>query len=359
MKKKAEQTTRKAASSRSGAAAPRPGAAAKRSKKTSPRWHEAVIAEYERLKAWPNVERVAIGWKEREGRVTARLAVKIYVAEKKGAPSKEEVLPKWTTILVPVGKGMYRSRRVPTDVIWHAPAVFCATPGAQGPTEFLNPIPSGGMVGLPGQVPGTFACMTVNAAGQQFALTAGHVVQAFQGAIGASIQVHQPPSPPPTMPPGTSTLMGATVQGFFGGTPQGFLDFVLVRLRVGRTGLTDALDGLPVVRQVLPSAFVINNRIRVTKFGAITGRTSATFATLVGSLVVNGINVTNVLEFHGDPGTAFGANGDSGALVVSEAAGTQGRVIGLLIATAPSTPDSPGGRGFVVPFDRIPGVGPV
>src|SRR5258708_31897092 len=50
-----------------------------RAPRTTMRWHEAIILYYRKLLVRPNVERVDLGWKERGGRITAPLAVKIYV----------------------------------------------------------------------------------------------------------------------------------------------------------------------------------------------------------------------------------------------------------------------------------------
>src|SRR5467141_1406472 len=187
-------------------------------------WHEAVITEYLKLMAWPNVERVALGWKERGGKVTRRMSVKIYVTKKTTRLRKEEALPRWTKVLVPIGDGLYKTQRVPTDVVWHAPAKFCAAPG-----DFLNPVAGGALLGVPGSEAGTFACMVMNQAGQQFALTAGHVILQSPGIVGSGVAVIQPPTSPPNMPPGTSSLLGRTTTGFFGNGPDGFVDFALIQ----------------------------------------------------------------------------------------------------------------------------------
>jgi len=318
------------------------------------RWHEAVIAEYVKLMSWPNVERVALGWKERKGKVTSRMCVKIYVREKAAKPKRDETLPRSTKVLIPIGRGLYKSQRVPTDVVWHAPAKFCAAPG-----DFLNPVESGALLGVPGNEAGTYACVVADSAGQRFALTAGHVIQSFPGDIGSEIAVVQPPTPPANMPPGASLLFGRTVGGFFGSSLNGFVDFALIQMHPGRSGVSSALDGAPGNGPILPSAFVLNNRIQVTKFGGITGRTSAVFGGSVPSIVIGGVTVTNVYEFVGLPGPLFADQGDSGSLVVSVSPGSQGGIVGLLFAVTPPTPDALAGRAFVFPFERITGFTPV
>jgi hypothetical protein len=318
------------------------------------RWKDAIIRDYPRLIALPNVERVAIGWKERKGQLTARMAVKIYVAEKKAVLAKDQHLPKHAAVLLPIRPGIFRQRMLPTDVVWHAPARFIV-----GPTDFLNPALSGAMIGIPGRQAGTLACLVANTSGQTFAITAAHVVQNLQGNVIPGIQVLQPPTSTPGMPPGASPLFGRTAGGFFGLTPSGFADFAVLQLFGQRSAGTDALDGLQVQRQVLPSNVIINNRVPCSKFGAATGRTFGAFAASVPSMVVNGVTVTDVLEFIGLPGHVFAAEGDSGALVVSNMPNTTPFVIGILFAATPPAPDAPAGRGFVIPFERVNGLRPV
>ena len=321
------------------------------------RWHEAIIVDYHKLLAWPNVERVALGWKERKGKVSSKFSVKIYVPEKKkpNKLNKKDALPQWTNILLPVGNGLYKTVRVPTDVVWHKPVQFCAAPG-----DYLNPIGGGAFLGVPGGNVGTYACMVQDQSGQPFALTAGHIVQPFVGAIPKGTAIIQPPTPPPgPPPPGSSPLLGRTVTGFFGNEPGGFVDCALLQLDSARAGISTALDGLNSNRQVLPYEYVVNNHIQVTKFGAITGRTGAVVAGRVPLIVIGGVTVTEVYECIGLAGPIFGQQGDSGALVLSTSPGSQACVVGLLFACMPATPDAPTGRGYVFPFERIVGFRPV
>src|SRR5215472_2887540 len=102
--------------------------APKRKTKVVVSWHEAVVLDHHMLSCMPNVERVELGWKERDGKITGRMAVKIYVSEKKADIAEEERIPKTARVLVPAGKGIYKMRRIPTDVVWHAPAEFLAAP---------------------------------------------------------------------------------------------------------------------------------------------------------------------------------------------------------------------------------------
>jgi hypothetical protein len=341
----------------SNKAGPPHGAA--RQKQTAPagvQWHQGVIVDHAILKSWPNVQRVELGWKERGGKITGRAAVKIYVTEKKPGLSPLEMLPKTARVLLPVGKGMYKMRRLPTDVVWHAEASFLAAPFAP-PGSFFNPVPGGVSVGVPGSQVGTYTCLVANAQGNVFAVTAGHVIQAFQGQTTSGLQVFQPPSPAPNGNP----LFAVTNTGFFGNAPNGagFLDFALMDIDPARSALSDPLDHGPLVRQVMSAAFVVNNKIPMTKFGAATGRTFGVFSAPVTTIVIAGVVVTKVLEFIGAPGQMFATGGDSGALAVSDAAGSQGEIIGILFAATGPTPDAPSGRGYVMPFERLTGLRPV
>jgi hypothetical protein len=321
------------------------------------RWYQGVITDKETFFKWPNVKHVTLGWKEKGGKVTRRIAVKIYVTKKVRnlkKLSKDEVLPSTAQVLIPIGNGLYKSKRVPTDVVWHAPAKLCGSPG-----DFLNPIEGGAWVAVPAHEAGTYACMVADQVGRPFAVTAGHVVQNPLGKIGSGIPVIQPAVPSPTIPPGSSPRLGRTVGGFFGNLPTGFVDFALIQLFPERAGVSSALDGLAGNGPILSSAFVITNRIQVSKFGAVSGRTRAIFSAPISSIVIGGITVINVFEFLGLPGSLFGKSGDSGSLVVSTSPGSQGGIVGLLFATTSPTEDAPGGRGYVFPFERMTGLRPI
>jgi hypothetical protein len=279
--------------------------------------------------------------------------VKVYVRDKLAEPGESGWIPKTARVLFPVGKDVYRVRRIPTDVVWHVPATFCALP-----TDLLNPLLGGAEMGSTITNIGSHACMVRDSAGQTFALTAGHVISTLVGGIPAGLQVKQPLSVGPGVPP-SETPLGQTATGFFGNVPDGFLDFALIRLRPGRTGSSTSIDGLAASGQILPPGQVVNDRVQVTKFGAATGRTQAVFSALVNSMVIGGITVTRIFEFKGVPGQAFGGRGDSGALVVSLDPASRGFIVGLLFAVTPPAPDAPGGRGFVFPFGRMSGIQPV
>jgi len=313
------------------------------------RLENVVIADALRLINWPNVRQIELGWKERKGRVTSTLSVKIHVAEKTDAIEPHHRLPKSTRVLIPTSRGTYRALRVPTDVVWHSPARLISTPA-----DFLNPILSGAMIGVPGANFGTYAGVVTNASGQRFHLTAGHVVQSFPGSIAANLPVLQPPVPGGSVPAGGTPQIGETADGFVGNKKSGFIDFALIAGTPVRAGTSRPFDGAVVVPKVLPSAAVVSGPTRISKFGASTGRTHAIFSSVVPATVVGGLFVTNVLAFKGTDDFPFGDEGDSGALVVSNESSSDGMIVGLLFAVSAPTPDAPAGRGLVVPFDRLP-----
>jgi hypothetical protein len=311
--------------------------------------HKVVIADAARLMKWPDVHYLELGWKEVDGRVTRRLSVKLHVTRKTDDLAPHERLPKSAKILVPTRAGQYTQRRVPLDVVWHAPATLVASSA-----DFVNPIGGGALIGVPGGDVGTYTGVVRDASGKRFHLTAGHVVQQFPGEIGPHLPVLQPPAPNPTIPIGADPEFGETVAGFLGNTNSGFVDFALIGRISPRLGTIQPLDGRPVVPTILPSNVVAAGPTRVTKFGAVTGRTHAVFSGVIPSIVIGGLFATNVFAFKGVDPTIFGRRGDSGALVVSDDGPSAGMVVGILFAVSEATPDAPAGRGLVVPFDRLP-----
>jgi hypothetical protein len=83
------------------------------SKRPTERWHEAVIADYATLRNWPGVQRIGLGLKEVKGRLTKRYCVKIYVARKGDLMNQAERLPAKARVLLPAGRGMFKTRWVP------------------------------------------------------------------------------------------------------------------------------------------------------------------------------------------------------------------------------------------------------
>ena len=322
-------------------------------------WHGALVVEYAELMALPRVTAVSAGWKETDGWVRRRPSVKICVTEKvsKSRLAARDLIPKFAHLVVPIGGDRYQRVRVPTDVIWDSPAQLCALP-----SDFLDPALSGAMIVA--KELGTLGCRVRDANGIDFGVTAGHVIQGNPGPVGPNITVLQPnstapipPSPPAPAPP-TTRQLGRSAGGEFRNLAGGFRDFATIRLGT-RAALSASVDGLMHNGIVLTEAQIGALPIRVTKFGAITMRTNGAASGFKPSIALGTIIALNVLEILGDPASPFASPGDSGSLVVSGAGATKSSVVGLLVGAAPPMPDSPGGRGYVVPFARLTGLTPV
>ena len=322
----------------------------RQNRKKYTRWHEAIVLDHDRLLAIPNVQQVGVGLKEVASRMTRRYCVKVYVDGKKKRIREADRVPAHAYVLVPIGKGLYKKRRLPTDVVYFAPMSLC------GPRDFLNPVGGGAQMGKAGSAPGTFTCMVSDQQGSLYGLTAGHVVRTSPGTIpkSAKIPLVQPMILPPGSPPGTAILFGRTLGGGYGDMKDGYYDFCVFEIRNGRGGTSSPLDGRMIVPEVLPPEIVINRKVNATKFGAVTLRTLGIFSRPVQTDTINGMTVRNVYEFKGTGPALFGEPGDSGSLVVCEGGEFHGGVIGILFATSPATPDAPGGRAWVVPFGRLP-----
>jgi hypothetical protein len=235
--------------------------------------------------------------------------------------------------------------RVPTDVVWFSEPAFCVAA-----TDFFNPAVGGAQVVIPGIAEGTLSCMVRNAAGQTFAVTAAHVVMGGTvGGVPIGRVVMQPRILPRGLPVTTSIQLGRTRGGTFGNILDGFVDFCLIELRQGRTGLSVPFDSGPFSGQILSPNQVFGSTIPITKLGAVTGRTAGVFSRSVTEEIINGVPVRNVFEFKGLGPGIFCSIGDSGALVTT----INGAVIGILFAVMAPTPDAPFGRGFVFPFSRM------
>jgi hypothetical protein len=314
------------------------------------RWHEAIIADYALLRQWPGVERVALGIKEVKGRLTGRNCVKIYVRNK-GArlahPSHK--LPAKARVLLPVKRGIFKSRWLPTDVV-NAGTVSLSAAAS----DFFNPILTGAEIGPSGGMErGTHACMVRDTASNLLCLTAGHVVSSSAGDVPPDLPVNQPLNPPPGIPQG-DIFLGETVAGFVGNQPLiGFVDWATIRLQPPRTGVNTAWDPrLTFTRRVLSMKEVVNGHPSVEKLGGATQFTTGGFSARIPELTFTGGVARDVLEFKGDGPGPIAQKGDSGALVVSRSAGSAGAVVGILFAVQ-DPPEEPGGRAYVFPLERL------
>lgn len=304
--------------------------------KRDQRWHEAIIADYARLCHWPGVEYLGVGFKEVKGKLTRRRCVLIFV-QQKGNVEKRDRLPAKARVLVPVGKGMYATRWLPTDVINHGAAQFAA-----------ETVRAGDDVSGSGES-ATLGCL-VRVAGDDnvYCLTAGHTFVTPPGAVPPDIEVSQPAVANPVRLGVTTT----DPQGIAGNTDAGYVDFALVTHEDRSIDPNTALDpAFTFSKRILTEAEIGNGLITAEKLGALapigSGRTTGQVRGTLQNIPVGGTNCSHVLEIV-NPGGFMGQKGDSGALVVSRSGDTAGAVIGILFGIS-----ADGASIYVYPLARI------
>lgn len=304
--------------------------------KLDQRWHEAIIADYARLRHWPGVEYLGIGFKEVKGKLTRRRCVLIYVREK-GNFAEMHRLPAKAKVLLPVGKGMYASRWLPTDVITHGAAQFAADTVRPGDDVSGNGESA------------TLGCL-VKVAGDNnvYCLTAGHTFVTPPGAVPPGIEVSQPALANPARLGVTTT----DPQGIAGNMEVGYVDFALVTHDDRGIDPNTAVDpAFTFSKRILTEAEISSGPITAEKLGAPapigSGRTTGQVRGTLHDIPVGGMNCSQVLEIT-NPGGAMGQKGDSGALVVSRSGSTAGAVIGILFGIS-----ADGASIYVFPLARI------
>jgi hypothetical protein len=310
--------------------------------------HRAIIRDVARLKSYPGVRSVALGHKEKGGKLTRRVSVKIYVEKKKPASKVgKEQLPRTAVVLWPVDRLHYRARRIITDVVEVKRFSL-----AVSPCEYFPRVPVGAQIGCGGIVPtgpGTQGCVVRRAADNATLLmTAAHVVAANPGPVAPNTPVFQPDGPIPRF------SVGRTIGGFFGNIPQlgVYVDTALYEVTNTQRSAANTSwnQQMPPVRGSLSLAEICQARLPVEKTGAATGYTMGQFSTFHREYPDPDLgHLLQVLEYVSvSPNLPLADHGDSGAVVVSAAPSSRGAVIGLLFAVS-----SDGQSAFVVPFDSI------
>lgn len=318
----------------------------------------AIILDHDQLIHRPGVVSVAIGRKEIKGKLTHRLCVKIYVREKKKKSTKGLFkFPKTTRILVPSGKGIYKIRRISTDVvelrnvhlIRRLPNVE-SNSRAVASDDFFQIVPSGAMIGMsPSQNSeyGTMGCVVQSKkGGTKYLLTVGHILP---HNAGQTYDMYQPPRRNPERKVGhTEFSQVGNDEG-----AEGYIDAVLIKIDNSALSFTNASwdKRVPKPTGFLPLKIIIEKRIPIHKVGATTGYTRGEYSAFHNSLPIDSIgNVFNILEFRksdDNPGPEIADEGDSGSIVISRDGENGGRIVGLLFAK------SDDGRAYVIPFERI------
>ncbi|MGA2260154.1 MAG: hypothetical protein ABSH28_01825 [Acidobacteriota bacterium] len=313
--------------------------------RTRERWHDAIIVDYIRFRRWPGVERVGLGMKEIRNRHTKKYSVKIYVREKGEPADPGHRFPAKTRVLLPVGKGMFKTRWVPTDVVAARTVVLCS-----GASNYFDPIRAGAQIGRPGNEVGTLACIVKDSSGNLLGLTAGHVVSSSSGPVPKDNLVDQP------LDSASASRLGYTVDGFVGNQDSiGYVDWATVTLERRQFDGNRAWEpAFTFTKQILPEADITNGAPAAETLGGFTNeRRRGTFSARFWEVTLkSGEVLHNLTEFASEAGTTLAQRGDSGALVVSRANGSDGEVIGIVCAAS----DPPDNRAYVVPFARIPGL---
>lgn len=292
------------------------------------------------------MERIGLGLKEVGGRLTRRYCVKIYVTSKAEPEHPAHRLPIKTRVLLPVGRGMFRTRWVPTDVVTAGTVVLATTA-----TTIFNPIRGGVEVGRAGGAGlGTLACLVKDANGAIFGLTAGHVVSSSIGPVAPGAAMNQPLNAPPRSRPG-SAYLGQTIGGSVGGQP--FVDWALIQLTRQVDGNFAWDESFQFTTSVMSEDRIINEAPAVAKLSAVSGLTSGGLSAKLDDLQLkSGLVIKGIFEMKSDSADVIGKLGDSGALVIGKGK-HEGIVIGLLFAVQ-DPPVDPGGRAYVFPLARLP-----
>jgi hypothetical protein len=286
------------------------------------------------LKKIPDVTAVGLGGRERAGRPTGEIVIKVFVKRKKPAA---EVPPDQ---LIPAS-----FEGVPTDVVEMGPMVphLDEVPGAHHPEDMpgdnthTNPLEGGMLLGC--RAPdhhgktGTLGCLARDKADGTavYALTNQHVVADSEGKISLSrpfLRLDKTPDP------GLDSFdpLGYTAAA----TRDQTIDAALLRIDAG-------FEWLPKIKQIgfvrgtheVDLAESVTLAYRVRKFGARTGLTGG----IVIAIAVERVNVFDVyLKFdmiirpnrpaapHENDSAYFSYFGDSGSVVVND----DDEIVGLL-----------------------------
>lgn len=309
-------------------------------------WAEAIIADYGRFQNWPGVVRLGIGIKEVGGELGAKYCVKLYVSKKGDLARPTDQLPAKARVLLPAGKGMYRARWIPTDIVQASTAVRSADPVRLG--DQLGVLIGGGRTEV-----GTLTFVGTSQEGAMVCLTAGHVVSNGEGSVRAGVLVNQPAHFPAGGQP-DDVLLGSSSGGFVGGQPgtNAYVDWALVTVQNGRHGDGSVArdPSFTYTKTRLPESAIVNGQLTGEMLGAQTGvKTTGRFSASLDLTLKSGAILHRVIEFKSQEGTTIARRGDSGALMVSRTPGSEGQIIGMVCA-ANEPPDN---RVYVFPLSRV------
>ena len=285
----------------------------------------AVHALRQRLDAVaPSKYTVGIGLKETGGRFQDRLAIFVYVDEKRPleqVPEAERIPAEINGYVTDVV--VYRPVRA-ADVNRYEPM--------RGGIQISRPASGGGVIGTVGY--GTLGCIVRRWTDQKLLLlTCAHVV----GSLNT--KMHQP-----ALGETGAQVIGVCVDFHDVGSPL-LHDFAVVEPNTLRT-LQKTIEGLGPVRGVAIDAAATLNGV-AKKRGARTLFTTGR----VRRLVPGGVPAVSVLEISSEPaGQLYAGKGDSGSVVLNE----NDDVIGLLFAV-PIEDIGPelSSRGLAIPIETV------
>jgi hypothetical protein len=323
----------------------------KKKQKAKPRrraanWAEAVIVDYNRFLHWPGVEGLGIGIKEVQGDLGKKYCVKLYVRKKGDLAHPTHHLPAKARVLLPAGRGMYRMRWIPTDVIEAPTAVRSANPVRAG--DQVGVLKGGGLTEV-----GTLTFIGTDPGGAALCLTAGHVISDEEGSVPVGVLVNQPAHLPPGGDP-DDVVLGSASDGFVGPQPitQAYVDWALVTVQSGRqTDGNAARDpSFTFTKTRLSESAIVNGQLIGEMLGAQTGvKTTGNFSATRDLTLQSGEVLHKVIEFKSPDGSTIARTGDSGALMVSRTTGSEGKIIGMVCAAN----DPPDSRVYVYPLSRV------
>jgi hypothetical protein len=322
----------------------------------------AIILDRDQWIHRPGVVSVTIGRKEIKDKLTHRLCVKIYVREKKKKSTKGLFkFPKTARILVPSGKGIYKMRRISTDVVElrnvhviRRPPNVQPNSKAAASDNSISTVRSGAKIGmdpLTYSEYGTMGCVVQSRiGGEKYLLSAGHILPRAAGQI-SSYDIYQPPCLNPGRKVGKTKCSLVDNDAAAGG----YIDAVLIKIDHSVLSFTNAsMDGrVPKPKGFLSLEMINERHIPIHKVGATTGYTRGEYSSFHDSLSNDSTGEVfhNILEFKksdDSPSGKIADKGDSGSIAISRDGENEGRIVGLLFAKSDD-----GQRAYVIPFERI------
>jgi len=285
------------------------------------------------LFAIPGVTAVGIGGRERDGRATGELVLKVYVDAKRPleelapaevVPAEFEGLPTDVSVLPPEGTS--------TEV----PMGRAEVPIADADDRRQRPLIGGSQIqsAVSGVGTGTLGGFLVDAAdaAKVYALTNYHVLRSksVHPTVGTT-KAGQPTNRD------SSTRCCSAIVGTFAGGGEAVRDAALVRLDPGTQWKAEILE-IGAVRgtHTITVAEAATGTFAVRKRGARSGLTGGTVDSIGTTWTIEGQQFTNLIVVRPTPDPSlpagrriyFQQGGDSGALLVDDAA----QVVGLMKA---------------------------